>query len=189
MRCVREVKVSPTCLFLRLDLNFRVASAKSYYLNIELISPDDPVSRLHQEEPIDPAGGHDHRPRPHEDHGEAEMKKIINKGSSFESFLEEEGILDEVDEVAVKRLIAWQVEREMTARKLNKSPAGAPHGHESNAGRPPPRSGQHQRHASYAVQGRRGPRQAPACQLRGSRSFGGLTCRQNTHSDPVNRPC
>ena len=49
------------------------------------------------------------------------MKKIINKGSSFESFLEEEGILDEVDEAAVKRVIAWQVEREMTARKLNKS--------------------------------------------------------------------
>lgn len=49
------------------------------------------------------------------------MKKIVNKGSSFESFLEEEGILDEVDEAAVKRVIAWQVEREMSARKMNKS--------------------------------------------------------------------
>jgi antitoxin HicB len=49
------------------------------------------------------------------------MKRIINEGSSFESFLDEEGILDEVDEAAVKRVIAWQVEREMTARKLNKS--------------------------------------------------------------------
>jgi len=48
------------------------------------------------------------------------MKTIINKGSSFESFLKEEGILDEVDEAAVKRVIAWQVEREMTARKLDK---------------------------------------------------------------------
>ncbi len=48
-------------------------------------------------------------------------RKIVNKGSSFESFLEEEGILDEVDEAAVKRVIAWQVAREMTARKLNKS--------------------------------------------------------------------
>ena len=50
------------------------------------------------------------------------MEKIINKGSSFESFLEEEGILDEVDEAAVKRVIARQVEREMAVRKLNEAP-------------------------------------------------------------------
>jgi len=49
------------------------------------------------------------------------MKKIVNKGSSFESFLAEEGILEAVDEAAVKRVIAWQVAREMKARKLNKS--------------------------------------------------------------------
>lgn len=49
------------------------------------------------------------------------MKKIVNKGSSFESFLEAEGIIEEVDEAAIKRVIAWQVEHEMTARKLNKS--------------------------------------------------------------------
>lgn len=48
-------------------------------------------------------------------------KRVVNKGSSFESFLEEEGILDEVDEAAVKRVIAWQVAQEMAARKLNKS--------------------------------------------------------------------
>ena len=48
-------------------------------------------------------------------------RKIVNLGSSFESFLEEEGILDEVDEAAVKRVIAWQVAQEMVARKLNKS--------------------------------------------------------------------
>ncbi len=47
--------------------------------------------------------------------------KIVNKGSSFESFLQEEGILDEVDEAAIKRVIAWQVAQEMAARKLNKS--------------------------------------------------------------------
>ncbi|MGE0117263.1 MAG: hypothetical protein AB7S71_03630 [Dongiaceae bacterium] len=49
------------------------------------------------------------------------MKKIINEGSSLESFLDEEGILDEVDEAAVKRVIAWQVEREMSAWKLNEA--------------------------------------------------------------------
>jgi len=50
-----------------------------------------------------------------------QSRKIVNKGASFESFLEEEGILDEVDEAAIKRVIAWQVAQEMAARKLNKS--------------------------------------------------------------------
>ena len=43
-----------------------------------------------------------------------------NKDTSFESFLEEEGILEEVDET-VKRMLAWQIEQEMTARKIQKS--------------------------------------------------------------------
>jgi len=42
-------------------------------------------------------------------------------GSSFEEFLEEEGILDVVDEAAVKEVIAWQVAQAMKNRKLNKS--------------------------------------------------------------------
>lgn len=46
---------------------------------------------------------------------------IRNWGSSFESFLKEEGILAEVNEAAVKRVIAWQVAQEMAVRKLNKS--------------------------------------------------------------------
>ena len=49
------------------------------------------------------------------------MKKIKNKGSSFESFLEEEGILDEVDEIAVKRVLAWQLANAMTSQKITKS--------------------------------------------------------------------
>lgn len=49
------------------------------------------------------------------------MKTIKNDGSSFESFLEDEGILDEVNEAAVKRVLAWQIERAMSARKLRKS--------------------------------------------------------------------
>lgn len=49
------------------------------------------------------------------------MKKIKNHGSSFESFLEEEGILDEVDEAAIKRVLAWQIEQQMNLRQLSKS--------------------------------------------------------------------
>jgi hypothetical protein len=43
-----------------------------------------------------------------------------NTGSSFDSFLEEEGILEEVDAVAVKRVIAWQLQQEMKAQHITK---------------------------------------------------------------------
>ena len=42
------------------------------------------------------------------------MKKQ-NVGSNFDDFLAEEGMLEEVTVVAVKRVIAWQIEQEMTA--------------------------------------------------------------------------
>lgn len=49
------------------------------------------------------------------------MKKAFDhSGSSFESFLEEEGILDEVDAVAIKRVLAWQLSEAMKKRKLSK---------------------------------------------------------------------
>jgi DNA-binding phage protein len=41
-------------------------------------------------------------------------------GSSFDSFLEEEGILDEVTAVAIKRVIAWQLAEAMKAGKISK---------------------------------------------------------------------
>lgn len=49
------------------------------------------------------------------------MSPIKNDGSSFESFLEEEGVLAEVDEAAIKRVLAWQIEQEMVAHGLSKS--------------------------------------------------------------------
>jgi antitoxin HicB len=42
-------------------------------------------------------------------------------GSSFENFLEEEGILEDCTAVAVKRVLARQIEREMRERGLTKS--------------------------------------------------------------------
>lgn len=44
-----------------------------------------------------------------------------NIGSSFDDFLEEEAILDETTAVAIKRVIAWQIDQEMKAQKLTKS--------------------------------------------------------------------
>lgn len=42
-------------------------------------------------------------------------------GSSLDDFLAEEAMLDEVTAVAVKRVIAWQIEQEMAAQKLTKT--------------------------------------------------------------------
>jgi antitoxin HicB len=47
-------------------------------------------------------------------------KRDRHTGSSFDSFLEEEGILEEVEAVAIKRIIAWQLEQEMAAKHLSK---------------------------------------------------------------------
>lgn len=48
------------------------------------------------------------------------MKKQ-NMGSDFDDFLAEEGMLEEVTAVAVKRVIAWQIEQEMSAQKMTKT--------------------------------------------------------------------
>lgn len=42
-------------------------------------------------------------------------------GSSFDDFLSEEAILDEVAAVATKRVIAWQISEGMSALKLSKT--------------------------------------------------------------------
>lgn len=49
------------------------------------------------------------------------MAKHKNKGSSFDSFLQEEGILDEVTEVAVKRVVAFQIQEEMKRKHFTKT--------------------------------------------------------------------
>ncbi len=41
-------------------------------------------------------------------------------GSNFDEFLAEDGTLEEAIAVAVKRVIAWQIEREMATQKLTK---------------------------------------------------------------------
>ena len=51
---------------------------------------------------------------------EAKMKNR-NIGSDFDDFLADEGMLEEVSAVAVKRVIAWQIEQEMSAQKITKT--------------------------------------------------------------------
>lgn len=42
-------------------------------------------------------------------------------GSNFDEFLVEEGMFEDATAVAMKRVIAWQIEQEMHAQKLTKT--------------------------------------------------------------------
>ena len=44
-----------------------------------------------------------------------------NIGSSFDDFLQEESLLESTTAVALKRVIAWQIDQEMKAQKLTKT--------------------------------------------------------------------
>src|ERR1700675_3444872 len=47
-------------------------------------------------------------------------KGADHSGSSFDSFLEEEGIREEVEAVAIKRVLAWQLEQAMRGQQKTK---------------------------------------------------------------------
>lgn len=49
------------------------------------------------------------------------MSKNPRIGESFESFLRDEGIHDEVTATAIKRTLALQIEHEMAAQNISKS--------------------------------------------------------------------
>ena len=49
------------------------------------------------------------------------MKKNKHIGSSFDDFLQAEGLLAETEATAVKRVIAYQIEKDMAERNLSKS--------------------------------------------------------------------
>jgi DNA-binding Xre family transcriptional regulator len=47
--------------------------------------------------------------------------KLKNVGAGFDSFLEDEGILELVEDVAIKRVVAFQIQAEMKKRKLTRT--------------------------------------------------------------------
>ena len=47
-------------------------------------------------------------------------KKTDHSGSTFDSFLEAEGIREEVEAVAIKRVLAWQLEQAMQEQQKTK---------------------------------------------------------------------
>jgi antitoxin HicB len=47
-------------------------------------------------------------------------KRMDHSGSTFDSFLEEEGFREEVEAVAIKRVLAWQLEQAMQEQQKTK---------------------------------------------------------------------
>jgi antitoxin HicB len=47
-------------------------------------------------------------------------KRTDHSGSSFDSYLDEEGIREDVEAVAIKRVLAWQLERAMQEQQKTK---------------------------------------------------------------------
>jgi predicted XRE-type DNA-binding protein len=48
-------------------------------------------------------------------------KRNRHHGSSIDAFLEEEGVLERFQAVAIKEVIAWQVQKAMKEQKLSKN--------------------------------------------------------------------
>lgn len=53
------------------------------------------------------------------------MKKRIHRGSEFRDFLKEEGILEEVEERAVKKALALQLEKLIAKNEITKTEMAA----------------------------------------------------------------
>jgi antitoxin HicB len=52
-------------------------------------------------------------------------RKTDHSGSTFDSFLETEGIREEVEAVAIKRVLAWQLEQAMRKQRKTKKAMAA----------------------------------------------------------------
>jgi antitoxin HicB len=50
----------------------------------------------------------------------SQAKQFDHSGSSFDSFLEEEGLLQDVETMAMKRVIAWELQNAMKLGKVTK---------------------------------------------------------------------
>jgi len=49
------------------------------------------------------------------------MRKKVSIGSKFDDFLKEEGTYEEVQSIAIKRVLAWQIEEAMKEKHLAKT--------------------------------------------------------------------
>ena len=51
----------------------------------------------------------------------AKKKSNPHRGATLDAFLAEEGILEETQNLAIKEVLAWQIQQAMTARKLSRN--------------------------------------------------------------------
>lgn len=51
----------------------------------------------------------------------AKKKSNPHRGAALDEFLAEEGILEETQNLAIKEVLAWQIQQAMTARKLSRN--------------------------------------------------------------------
>ncbi|WP_373539081.1 hypothetical protein [Chamaesiphon sp.] len=49
------------------------------------------------------------------------MKSNHHIGSSFDDFLDEEELLTQVNKIAIKRVIAWQIKQEIETKQMTKT--------------------------------------------------------------------
>jgi len=89
--------------------------------------PDGLAARIHQEDAEDTrrrsrAGKKEQEKAPKGAPMKARenRKRTDHSGSTFDSFLEKEGIRDEVEAVAIKRVLAWQLEQAMREQQKTK---------------------------------------------------------------------
>ena len=52
-------------------------------------------------------------------------KKNPHRGSSLDDFLKDEGVLEEFQAAAIKKVIAWQLQQEMESKRLSKTAMAA----------------------------------------------------------------
>jgi hypothetical protein len=58
-------------------------------------------------------------------------------GSDFDDFLREEGLYEEAEGIAVKRVLAYELEPGHSQSAANQNGDGRTHGHDARATRPP----------------------------------------------------
>ena len=63
----------------------------------------------------------------------------LHIGASFDDFLAEEGILEEVEAIAIERILARQVTAAIAGPEADQEADGRPHGHQPLGPRPPAR--------------------------------------------------
>ena len=89
--------------------------------------PDGPATRIHQVDAKDTGRGCGAGTEQQEQTSKGTQIKVRKKhkvtdhsGSTFDSFLEQEGIREEVEAVAIKRVLAWQLSQAMQDQQKTK---------------------------------------------------------------------